>query len=114
MKRTINTTINNAHKAQRVALGMIAMGAALAILSLNVAAQSDDGENSGKRKHRGPPPEALEACASLSEGDACAFSGRRGDMNGFCFAPPKEEAALACAPEGGPREHRGRDEEMEN
>lgn len=106
--------MNNTHKLRRFALGMIAMGAALTALSLNAAAQSDEGENSGHGKRRGPPPEALQACADLSEGDACAFSGRRGDRTGFCFAPPKEDAALACAPEGGPREHRARDEEMEN
>ncbi|MFK8043798.1 hypothetical protein [Congregibacter sp.] len=106
--------MNNTNNIRRVALGVIATSAiALASLSVNVAAQEDDGENRGQGKRRGPPPEALEACANLSEGDACAFTGRRGDMSGVCFAPPKEDAALACAPEGGPREHRGRDEEME-
>jgi len=50
----------------------------------------------------GPPPEAVEACASLSEGDACSFTGRRRDnVQGTCFVPPEDEAGLACRPEGG-------------
>ncbi|WOJ97042.1 hypothetical protein R0137_00370 [Congregibacter brevis] len=99
---------------RRVALGIIATSViALAGISVNVAAQEDDSENRGQGKRRGPPPEALEACANLSEGEACAFTGRRGDMTGICFAPPKEDAALACAPEGGPPKHRERDEAME-
>lgn len=69
-------------------------------------------EDEARQKRRGPPPEAIEACAELAEGSACAFTGRRGDMNGVCFAPPRDEAVLACAPEGGPRRHHNRDEEM--
>lgn len=52
---------------------------------------------------RGPPPEAIEACENLNEGDACSFSGRdNSEMSGVCFAPSDRE--LACKPEG----HEGR------
>lgn len=53
--------------------------------------------------HGGPPPEALDACANLAEGDACSFTGRRDEtVEGICIMPPNDEEALVCAPEGGP------------
>jgi len=57
----------------------------------------------GGRPH-GPPPEAIEACADLAEGDTCSFTGRRNDeVKGTCMAPPQGgDEELACAPEGGP------------
>ncbi len=58
---------------------------------------------------RGAPPEAVEACENLSEGDSCSFSGRRGSVEGSCIKPQQEEV-LACAPEGGPPNERGRPE----
>jgi len=51
--------------------------------------------------HRGPPPEALDACSGKSENDSCSFSGRRGTVEGSCIIPPQQES-LVCAPEGGP------------
>ena len=46
----------------------------------------------------GPPPEAIESCAALAEGDACSFSGRNDEqVNGVCFAP--KGAELACKPD---------------
>ena len=48
-------------------------------------------------QHRGPPPEALQACSSLSEGAACNFAHHGHDVSGTCRAGPKGEA-LACAP----------------
>lgn len=65
-----------------------------------VNAQPD--QQSGER--RGPPPEAIAACADLNEDAACSFSGRRGDVSGSCIVPPQGEE-LACAPEGGPPKH---------
>ena len=64
----------------------------------------EDGERRGER--RGPPPEALEACTAAVEGDACSFTGRRGeDLQGMC-AVTREES-LACRPEGvRPPQHR--------
>ncbi|WP_414981672.1 hypothetical protein [Congregibacter sp.] len=86
---------------------------AVAGISLPAAAQSDEGEDRQKGKRRGPPPEAIEACANQSEGQACSFTGRRGDMTGVCFAPPKEDAVLACAPGGRPPGHRERENDSE-
>ncbi|GAB5414993.1 MAG: hypothetical protein Cons2KO_25960 [Congregibacter sp.] len=86
-------------------LGIAALTTALAA-SLTAAEEDEN-----RRQRRGPPPEAIEACAELAEGSACAFTGRRGEASGVCFAPPREDAVLACAPEGGPRRRHDRDEE---
>ena len=60
------------------------------------------GQDSETRKRKGPPPEAIEACAELNEGDACGFvSQRRGEIQGSCFVPPKQGAVLACKPDRG-------------
>ena len=59
--------------------------------------QDDD----DRRGHRGPPPVALEACASAVQGDPCTFEGRRGEtLEGTCEAP--DDKPLACRPEGAP------------
>lgn len=69
----------------------------VAAFSAPLTAVGDD-EHRGRR---GPPPEALEACAAHVEGDACTFEGRRGeDLQGVCFVP--REGELACRPEGAP------------
>jgi len=74
---------------------------ALGVLTSSAFAQPPGGRG-------GPPPEAIEACSNLSEGDTCTFEGRRGDsLTGVCFAPPREEE-LACKPEGGPPDERDR------
>lgn len=99
------STYRNFRQQTLRALALCAACTSLAASSLSYA---EENQESGKR--RGPPPEAIEACASLSAGEACAFTGRRGDLSGICFAP-REELALACAPEGG-RRH-GRREESE-
>lgn len=77
--------------------------AALLGLTLGSAASLSFAQPPGGRG--GPPPEATEACANLSEGDACSFEGRRGEtLEGECFMPPRGEEVLACKPEGGSRE----------
>lgn len=75
----------------------------LATLALSAGGASakpptQDGEERGQR--RGPPPEALEACATLSEGASCGFSGHRGEVNGTCIVPRNQTEVLACAPAG--------------
>lgn len=77
--------------------------AAAFILTLSVSALSC-AQPGGRGRPQGPPPEATEACKSLSVGDACSFSGRRGeDLAGTCINPGGDEDTLACAPKGGPR-----------
>ena len=44
----------------------------------------------GGQQHKGPPPEAIEACRGKSAGTACSFTGRNGEsLGGTCFAPPE-------------------------
>lgn len=75
----------------------------LTIVSVSAIAQRDgDGDN---KKHRGPPPEAIEACSGFNEGDVCQFTGRRGDASGVCVVPPKDDSVLACKP----KDHKQRD-----
>jgi 4-amino-4-deoxy-L-arabinose transferase-like glycosyltransferase len=48
---------------------------------------------------QGPPQEALDACASLTEGATCSFTQVNGNtINGTCFMPPNL-GVLACAPQ---------------
>lgn len=56
--------------------------------------------DSQRPDRRGPPPEAIEACAALSENDTCTFSSPRGDAEGMCVVAPND-GSLACKPEGG-------------
>ena len=46
--------------------------------------------------HPRPPPEAIDACKSLSSGTQCSFSNDRGTVTGTCWAP--EGKPLACKP----------------
>ncbi|MBK7456403.1 MAG: glycosyltransferase family 39 protein [Anaerolineales bacterium] len=49
---------------------------------------------------QGPPQQALEACASSAQGDACSFTQQNGNtINGSCITPPNQ-SVLACAPQG--------------
>ena len=82
-----------------------------ACVTTNFAQAQSDGQG-GKR--RGPPPEALEACANSSEGESCSFAGRGGKtVEGSCIVPRNEDS-LACAPEGGPPADHGRKGEVES
>lgn len=49
---------------------------------------------------QGPPQEALDACSTSSEGDACSFTTQNGNtVDGSCITPPNLDT-LACAPQG--------------
>ena len=49
---------------------------------------------------QGPPPQALDACAGLTQGDSCSFTQPNGNtINGSCITPPNLDV-LACAPQG--------------
>jgi hypothetical protein len=49
-------------------------------------------------RRRGPPPEAIAACADAREGDACAFDGPPGRLEGQCRVV--RDGSLACVPAG--------------
>lgn len=91
---------------RRTLLRAAVAGLLVAATSFPLAAAEGD----ERRGHRGPPPEALEACAAQIEGDACSFEGRRGEsLQGVCFVP--RDGELACRPEGAPpRRQRPADE----
>ena len=61
--------------------------------------QSDTAGGSGD--HRPPPPQALDACASLSAGAACAFDIDSHHVTGTCRQPDASKP-LACAPDQPP------------
>ena len=49
---------------------------------------------------QGPPQEAVDACASSTQGDACSFTLQNGNtIDGSCITPPNQNV-LACAPQG--------------
>jgi len=59
--------------------------------------------------HRGPPPQALESCATLQSGAACTFEIDGHAIEGICRTGPRGEA-MACAPNRPPPppgHHRG-------
>ena len=78
--------------------------AALAASSL-AWGQTPPSDNSGtdqsppREHHRGPPPEALDACANKKMADTCSFTSPRGAVEGTCRAP--EGKPLACRPANG-------------
>ncbi|GAB4538477.1 MAG: glycosyltransferase family 39 protein [Anaerolineales bacterium] len=67
------------------------------------APQSDGNQNQQPQTTQRPggaPPEALQACANLSEGAACSFTTPNGNsIHGSCIIP-LNTSQLACAPQG--------------
>lgn len=81
---------------------MLTAGIVLSCLLTSMAAMARPpmGEG-GPRGHRGPPPEAIEACAAVHEGAACSFSGRFGEtLHGSCETVRHGE--VACVPDDAP------------
>lgn len=65
-----------------------------------------------KKDRRGPPVEALEACAAAVDGDDCSFEGRRGEnVAGQCAVDRGEQ--LACRPDNPPPRLKRRDDTPE-
>jgi len=63
------------------------------------APQTDSNPQQGTRPG-GAPQEALDACASLTQGESCSFTQANGNtVNGSCINPPNLDV-LACAPQG--------------
>ncbi len=61
---------------------------------------SDQGIQPQQGTRQGPPQQALDACASSAQGDACSFTQPNGNtINGSCITPPNQNV-LACAPQG--------------
>lgn len=50
----------------------------------------------------GPPPEAVAACRSAKEGDACSFTLGDRSLSGACVRGPDAAMPLACRPAGAP------------
>jgi len=80
-------------------------------VDLNVTAdQSGNDQNQNQSSPQGaqaqdlggqrqPPQAAINACSTLSQGDACTFNTPRGAFAGTCSAV---QTHLACKPQGGP------------
>jgi hypothetical protein len=49
-----------------------------------------------------PPQEAIDACSSRAEGDACSVTFGDHTMEGTCRKGPNGDGPLACAPKGPP------------
>lgn len=81
---------------------VLAASATLGLFTLASAAPDGDGE---RRKRRGPPPEAIEACAELALDDACSVTLRGELKEGICFAGPDNKGPLACRPDDAPDHH---------
>jgi hypothetical protein len=71
---------------------------AIALFGLsNAALAGHHGDDKSKKRH-GPPPQAIEACNGLSDGAACKFEGRHGELEGTCMVPHESEDVMACKP----------------
>jgi hypothetical protein len=67
-----------------------------------LAGNPQEQQGDGQRPHGPPPQVAIDACAKLSEGAACSFTGRRGEaISGSCRTPP-QQSTLACVPAHAP------------
>ncbi len=75
----------------------------LVALVLSLSAAACTAQQQSRQPPRGgqPPAEALTACKTLQQGDACSFSGDRGSASGTCEAP--EGRPLACRPANAPQ-----------
>lgn len=68
----------------------------LSSLTVSALAQSQ-GEH--KDHHRGPPPEAIAACAGKAIGTQCSFLGReKQQLTGTCFAPKNSPDGQSSPP----------------
>ena len=65
--------------------------------TLDAAALESAPRRGGRRS---PPPQALVACETKAEGDACSFTTPRGEMDGTC--QPRRDAPdqISCRPSG--------------
>ena len=78
-----------------------ALTLAAGVLSFSLFAYAQP-PNGSQRDRRGPPPEAIEACAGASEGQECVVETPHGTLEGTCRQMPDADD-LACVP----NDHRG-------
>lgn len=78
------------HTSKRLLTGLM-----LASISITVVAAPSEEDN--REGRRGPPQAAIDACVDLEQDAACTFEGRRGSLDGVCFAP-RDDLPLACRP----------------
>lgn len=71
-----------------------------ALPSAAAAPSPTDAQHHRGGARRGPPPEALEACAELEEGDACQVTFHEHTLEGTCRNTHEDE--LACMPDQPP------------
>ncbi|MBL8102850.1 MAG: glycosyltransferase family 39 protein [Anaerolineales bacterium] len=60
-------------------------------------ANLNQGTQPQQNPRQGPPQQALDACANLTQGAACSFNLSNRAVDGTCIAPPNLDQ-LACAP----------------
>ncbi len=53
-------------------------------------------DRESKKARRGPPPQAVDACADLAVDDTCSFEHRGQEVEGTCAVGRRDE--LACKP----------------
>lgn len=75
-------------------------GCAAPMVEDDMSNRQHQGGKGQKQDRRGPPPEAFEACATLSENDSCSVTTPRGELNGMCVIAKGQEQGLVCQPEG--------------
>lgn len=85
---------------QIIASRAIATVVVTALIGFVLAAADVDAQQAPPK---GAPPEALEACADKSVGDACAITirGQGDEVAGQCTATPDDQ--IACMPKDAPR-----------
>ncbi len=71
---------------------------AIVLSSLTVSALAQN-QGAHKDHHRGPPPEAIAACAGKAIGTQCSFTGRENQLlSGACFAPKNSPDGQSSPP----------------
>ena len=96
----VSSRHRRAGRATGIAAGLLALVASTCPV-FPAAAQGPAGargtaEAGGER--RGPPQEAVAACATLAAGNGCNFKHNGLDLKGQCWAP--QGKPLACKPQG--------------
>ncbi len=94
---------------QKIIVAIMVATLFLSVVNISIAAAAEPPQDPAaivlaqSQDRRGPPREAIEACADKDVGDACSFQGRGdGAAGGTCQSPVRDRPAV-CVPEGGPR-----------